>query len=205
VDTVGFAPGSLVLSPNGDRGLLFTNATLQESVLVADFTVSPPTITPFPLEKSVRAAAFSPSGDSALIIHAKAPGSPADATSFDELIDRSFGYTLFDVATGFPKLEITSVDPGDFVFATTGPRLYLLLDGGDAEGAIAEAHVVDLATGVVRRKSLGSPPSNVGILPDADVVFVSQRHPLGRITFMQIASTDQQTITGFDLNSRIID
>ena len=64
---------------------------------------------------------------------------------------------------------------------------------------------IELDTGVVRTLELGSPPDAVGVLPNADMAFVSQRHPLGRISFIDIATGDARTITGFDLNSQIID
>ena len=38
-----------------------------------------------------------------------------------------------------------------------------------------------------------------------DKVFVSQRHPLGRVSFIDIDSGQVRTLTGFDLNSQIID
>ncbi|HWN70634.1 MAG TPA: hypothetical protein VNM90_23500, partial [Haliangium sp.] len=130
---------------------------------------------------------------------------PEDAVDFDELIDRSFGYSVFDLDSGFAKLEITTVDPGALVFAPDAPRAYLVLDGGDAEGAVAALQTLELDTGVVRSMPLSSPPDTVGVLPGAALAFVSQRHPLGRVTFVAIDGGTVRTITGFDLNSRIID
>jgi hypothetical protein len=37
------------------------------------------------------------------------------------------------------------------------------------------------------------------------MVFVSQRHALGRVSFFDISTNAGKTITGFDLNSQIID
>ncbi len=45
----------------------------------------------------------------------------------------------------------------------------------------------------------------VGERPDAGNAFISQRHALGRVSFIDIATGDVRTITGFDLNSRIVD
>jgi hypothetical protein len=63
---------------------------------------------------------------------------------------------------------------------------------------------VTTQTGVVITKQLGSPPSAVGILPGAGEAFVAQRHPLGRVTFLKLATDAIRTITGFDLNSDIV-
>jgi hypothetical protein len=153
----------------------------------------------------VRAIGFDPTGDKLLILHARAPGDPDDATTTEEYIDRRWGYSIVDVASGFAKLQLTPVDPGAFTFANGSPRAYLCLDGGDAEGAVAELQEIELDTGVVRSHPLGSPPESVGVLPDHDQVFVSQRHPLGRVTFFDVGSGDENTLTGFDLNSHVID
>jgi len=197
--------GSLILSKDGNRGALFTNAVAEERITIIELNVAGHPHVTWPLEKTIRTVKFSPLGDKVFIVHAKAPGNPDDATTFDEFVDRSYGYSLFDVTTGFAKLEITPVLPGNVAFPDTARFAYVILDGGDAEGATAEVQSIELDTGVVRRVTLGSPPQAVGILPNAGVAFVSQRHPLGRISFINVTSGAIRTITGFDLNSRIID
>ncbi|MBW2278008.1 MAG: hypothetical protein JRF63_10975 [Deltaproteobacteria bacterium] len=197
--------GSLILSRDGYTGILFTNAFLEERLTVIDLEQAGYPLATYPLQKSIRHVQLSPDGDKALIVHAKQIGDPGEATTFDEYIDRSYGYSVFDVAEGFAKLQITPVDPGSFTFPDSAPLAYLILDGGDAEGAIAEVQTIELDTGVVRSTDLGSPPSSVGVLPHAGNAFISQRHPLGRVSFIDIASGEVRTITGFDLNSRIVD
>lgn len=205
VDLSDATLGSMTLSPDGSTAVLYTNAVLDERLTVIDLAAAGYPHRTFPLEKSVRAVGFDPTGAKVLVLHARAPGDPDQATTTDEYIDRRWGYSVVDLASGFAKLELTEVDPGPFTFSTTAPRAYLCLDGGDAEGALAEVQEIELDTGVVRDHQLGSPPSAVGILPDSDRVFVSQRHPLGRVTFVDVTSGDTQTVTGFDLNSHVID
>jgi hypothetical protein len=205
VDLGGAPVGSLSITGDGRRGVLYTNATEAEQLTVIELDQPGFPHRHFPLQKSVRAVHLAPDGATAVIVHAKAPGAPEDAVDFDELIDRSFGYSVFDFDRGFAKLEITTVDPGALAFAPDAPRAYLVLDGGDAEGALAALQILELDTGVVRSMSLSSPPDTVGVLPGADVAFVSQRHPLGRVTFVAIDGATVRTITGFDLNSRIVD
>ncbi len=99
VETVDLADatiGSLVLSADGKRGVMFTNATLDPrlSLIALDQPGYPHTT--WSLKKSVRAVAISPSSDSALVINAKEPGDPATATSVDDYIAKSYGYTLVD-------------------------------------------------------------------------------------------------------------
>ena len=75
------------------------------------------------LQKSVRFLGYDPTGTSLIVTHAKSFGDPLEnGLSFEEFIDRSFGYSIVDVATGFDKLQITSADPGVFSFSTTSPK-----------------------------------------------------------------------------------
>ncbi|HTL31958.1 MAG TPA: hypothetical protein VL326_02470 [Kofleriaceae bacterium] len=204
IDLTNATVGSLVLSGDGKRGLLFTNATADERVtLIKLDQAGYPQLT-WTLKKSVRAVAMSPVGDTALLINAKMAGDPATATTFDEFVDKSYGYTLLDLASGFGKLQITPVDPGAFIYAPDGTKVYVALDGGDAATATRAIQVVTTQTGVVETKQLGSPPSSVGILPGASQAFVNQRHPLGRVSFVDLATDAQRTVTGFDLNSHIV-
>jgi len=153
----------------------------------------------------VRTVGISPDSTTAIVLAAKAPGDPATATSFDDFIARSFGYALLDLATGFAKLQLTPVDPGPFVYAPDGSRAYVALDGGDAVTATRALQVVTTQTGVVQTLPLGSPPSGVGIVPGAGQAFVAQRHPLGRMSFIALVTGAVRTVTGFDLNSQIVD
>jgi hypothetical protein len=57
----------------------------------------------------------------------------------------------------------------------------------------------------VRTLPLGSPPAAVGVVPGAHQAFVAQRHPLGRMSFVALATGGVRTVTGFDLNSQIVD
>jgi len=196
--------GQLTLSPDGTRALLYTNATLDEHVTVVNLTAPGLPHATYTLQKSIRQVGFDPSGKHAVIVHARAPGDPAAAKDFDEYIDRSPGYSSVDLASGFSKLQITPVDPGTFAFAPDAPRAYLTLDGGDQDGATWAVQTIELDTGVVRTIPLNSPPSAIGVLPGAKKVFVNQRHPLGRVSFLDVASGQVRTVTGFDLNSNIV-
>jgi DNA-binding beta-propeller fold protein YncE len=205
VDLAAATIGSLVLSRDGKRALLFTNATLDERITMVRLDQPGfPTVT-WPMKKAARAVGLSPTGTTAFVLHAKAPGDPATASSVDEFIDRSYGYSLIDLATGFAKLQITPVDPGPFAYAPDGSKIYVALDGGNAISAPRAMQVVQTQTGVVTSKQLGSPPSAVGVLPEAGEAFAAQRHPLGRITFVNLGTDAVRTVTGFDLNGDIVE
>lgn len=208
VETVDLAPatvGSLVLSGDGKRALLFTNAILDPHITRVELDQPGFPHVTWSLEKAVRTVGISPEGTTAIVLAAKAPGDPATATSIDDYIARSYGYALLDLATGFAKLQLTPVDPGPFAYAPDGSRAYVALDGGDAVTATRALQVVTTQTGVVQTRALGSPPAAVGIVPGAHQAFVAQRHPLGRMSFIALVSGAVRTVTGFDLNSQIVD
>ncbi|MDX2086723.1 MAG: hypothetical protein SFX73_02680 [Kofleriaceae bacterium] len=204
VDLTNASVGSLVLSNDGTRGLMFTNATDDERITLLRFDEPGYPLATWPVKKSIRTVGISPTATSAIVLHAKEVGDPDTANTVDEYIDRSYGYSLLDLATGFAKLQVTPVDPGPFSYAMDGRKAYVALDGGDDVTAIRALQVVNTTTGVVTSKPLGSPPSAVGILPGAGEAFAAQRHPLGRVTFVDLATDAVRTITGFDLNSNIV-
>lgn len=197
--------GSLVLSADGKRGMLFTNATLDERLTFVQLDKPGFPHVTVPLQKAVLTAGFDPTGTKAIVLHARAPGDPAEAQSLEEYIDRKPGYSSVDVASGFAKLQITEVNPQGFTFAAGAPRAYVTLDGGDDEGAFVAVQQIELDSGVVRTIELGSPPSSIGVLPDSNKIYIAQRHPLGRVSFIDITTGQVRTVTGFDLNSQIID
>jgi DNA-binding beta-propeller fold protein YncE len=197
--------GSAVLDAAGRRALLFTNAADVERVTIVDLAAEGYPHIVRPLQKGIRTVAFSPDGEKALILHSRRPGNPAEATNVEDYVDRSHGYSLLDVSSGFAKLAVTPVDPGSFAFSPDSAAAYLALDGGDGDGALARLQIIDLDTFVVRDLRLGSPPEDVGVLPAAGVVYVNQRHPLGRVTFVDLATSASDTVTGFELNGHIVD
>ncbi len=204
VDLTGTAVGSLVVSADGRRALMFTNATADERVTSIRLDQAGYPLATWPLRKPIRTLAISPTGTTAIVSNAKLPGDPMQATTVDDYIDRSYGYTLLDLATGFAKLQITPVDPGSVGYAPDGAKAYVALDGGDDVNAVRALQIVTTQTGVVATRALGSPPSSIGILPGAGEAFAAQRHPLGRVTFVDLATDAVRTVTGFDLNSDIV-
>ena len=199
---IGANVGSITVSRDGTRALLYTNAVLDEHITLVK--LDDLSHTTWPLKKSVRAVGISPTSDTAVILDAKAPGDPETADTVDEYIDESYGYTLLDLASGFGKLQLTPVDPGPFTYAPDGSKAYVGLDGGDDPTSARALQIVATKTGVVQTVALGSPPSAVGILPVAAQAFAAQRHPLGRVSFVAIDNDQMRTVTGFDLNSHVV-
>lgn len=196
--------GSIEVSPDGERGLLYTNAEARAEITTVDLSGPPYERQVFPLEKAVRTVAFAPDGDSAIVIHRKAPGDPESAQDRDEMLERSYGYSILSADTGFSRLELTPQDPEALAFTRERPAAYLILRG-DGEEALPLVHDIDLDSFVVGSRDLASPPMEIGLLRGPDAPFVAQRHPLGRVSFLEPESGEVRTVTGFDLDGRIVE
>ncbi len=192
--------GSVSISPSSESALLYTTAAPVERITILDLfdADNPRTVA---LRKSVSAVAIAPDSDTALIIHTKADGDPAEpGLDPDDVIDRMHGYSVLRLSSGYPKLQTTSAPPGVFTMVPDGNYLFLLFAGG-----VREVQKVETKSLLVTTSQLGSPPISIGSVPKSERVFVNQEHPDGRITFIDWTTSKARTVTGFELNSRIQD
>jgi hypothetical protein len=203
-DATGEFVGSVSISPDGERALLYTTALPLERVTLVNLADATQPLNIVRMRKAVRAVAFAPDSRSALVVHTRATGSPDEAGIDQETrIDRSPGYTLIDAATRFAKLQLTPADVGPFTMVPDGTTSFVLLRS-DAQ-SIAQAHRISMRSFVVDTLTLGSPPSSVGSVPGTQRAFIGQEHPEGRITFVDWSTGALQSLTGFELNSRVVD
>jgi len=101
------------------------------------------------------------------------------------------------------KLQVTQAAPGSFNIVPDGSALFMVFRD-DALG-VREVQKVEMSSFLVSPIALGSPPISVGSVAKSRRVFVSQAHADGRITFIDWVTNEDQTVTGFELNSRIRD
>lgn len=193
--------GQATLSGDGARAFLFTNATTEEVLLLADLQKLE--ITAFPLEKGVRAVRPAPDGKTALVLHNKLPGDASASDPFETFIDKRWGYSLLSIGSRFVKLQLTETDPGPTAFSADGKSAYLLL--ADRVRAVRAVEAIDLQSFLVDRISLGSYPAALGLVPATAQVYVAQSHALGRVTFIHQQTHQTRTLTGFALNSQVIE
>lgn len=202
IDLEGEPAGLAELTPDATRALVFTGAEERRAITVVDLVEE--TFELYPLRKGIRGVAISPSGQEALIFHTKLPGDPVPGEDRDDFIDKSWAYSLFDINTGRAKLETVPAEPGEFVYSDDGERLYLLLD--DPAQNVREVQIINMRSFRTDALRLGSPPEHIGLIPNDGGdprVYVSQEHPVGRMTFINEVSGDVKTVTGFQLNSLI--
>ncbi len=184
--------GSLVLSPDGDTGVLYTTATLQE--FYATWDISSGEITMRGLVKPVMSMSVSPSGESLLVFHTQddPEGADTSGTWYGE-----WALTLLDL-TDFRSNPMRLADePMAYAHADDGEHGFFIMEGQP------NLVVLDYSTLLPEDIELKSAPVHVGVLPTTDYAFASQEHDLGRISFYDTDTEALETITGFELNGEI--
>ena len=156
-----------------------------------------------PLRNQIRSVAVSPEGASAVVVHAPKQGQPADGAPPHELFRYSEGLTLLDLDTGYRRPVILDATPEDLIMTSLPGRdeaiVYVMLRSPQAarQGVMR----VDLGSYRTDFVALPRPPLQLGVV--AGKVFVSQDAAQGRITFLDIETNAQRTISGYELNARI--
>jgi DNA-binding beta-propeller fold protein YncE len=198
--------GSVTVAPDGKSALAYTTVANIERMTVLDLSSAAAAPRTLELRKAVLAVAFTPDSKTALITHTKLDGSPTVRGLMpDDVIDRSFGYSLLRVSSGDVKLQVTQTALGPIAMVPNGSYLFILFRN-DSLG-IKEVQRVDLTSFVVAPIiALENPPISIGTVASG-TVFVNLEHPDGRMTFIDWEEpiTKLKTVTGFELNSRIRD
>jgi DNA-binding beta-propeller fold protein YncE len=189
---VGEVLGSLVLSPNGNDGLLYSNATGLSRYTTWDRLTD--TLTTRSLVKPVDSMEFSPDGQTALAFHPKDNGSDVDTDS--EFYDR-WALTMIEVGSYFGAPLRLAAEPTEWASSDDGSRAFFIMEGQPW------LEVLRLDALMFDEVELHSDPLHVGVLPGTTWAFASQEHVLGRISFYDADTTVLKTITGFELNAGI--
>lgn len=185
--------GSLVLTPDGTHALLYS--TQSGLSLYADWNRETDEVTTYGLPKPVSGVALSPTGGTALIFHPKSNG---DLDPGSEYYNH-YALTMVDLADFFPHTLRLDGEPIAWANSEDGLRGFLIMDG---QPYLEE---LDYDSLLHEDIALKSDPVHVGVMPDSTMVYVSQQHDLGRISFYDYETGVLQTITGFELNSGISD
>ena len=208
VPVPGGGVGQVSLPPSvpasGMFALVYSNAVGDESFARVDLPSG--TVTRFPLEKWVDEIGISPDSRSAVIIHKANPATIA-TDPYEAAVDRDEGFSVFDINSGFSQLQRTGrVRPTRYAFSPLGGFIGVALRDDAAKHFALEA--VNLSTLVSTTLALASTPLFMGTVPQAPGitphrVFVSQEHPAGRISVIQLDTGQVRTATGFTLNAEI--
>lgn len=154
------------------------------------------------VRKAIRGVNLNPDGGRAVLFHA-AQDTPRSNEASDIYLANSWAYTLLDIRTGFSKLQTAPTEPGEFVFSQDSRFMFVVLN--EPGTGVRQVDRVSMESFRVDSYHLGSPPEHIGLLPSDTLqrIYVSQQHPVGRMTFIDIETGDSRTVTGYELNSQI--
>ncbi|MCU0701419.1 MAG: hypothetical protein MUC96_33330, partial [Myxococcaceae bacterium] len=191
-------------SDAGVFAFVWSNVAGDESVSRVDFPSG--RVVRYPVEKLVDEVAVSPDSRSALILHRSNPATTA-TDPYEAAVDRDEGFSVFDVQSGFAQLQRTGTTrPTRYAFSPRGGFVGVALRN-DASRRF-QLQAVNLSSLVSSTLPLASTPLYMGTVPEAPGVtphrvFVSQQHPAGRISVIQLDTGQVRTATGFTLNGEI--
>jgi hypothetical protein len=201
----GETVGQVNISAHGKYAVLYTTALPKKRMTVIPL---PPSGTGTPLsfdvQKAIRAVAIAPDEQTALVLHTKAAGNPADPGLTPlEIIDRQYGYSAVRLRDQIAVIQTTDANPDPFIITPDSKSAFVLLRDDTKNIRLAEQ--MSLLTFQYRDFQLGSPPNAIGALAGIDKVFVNQVHSEGRISFINWDWDDGtvESVTGFALNGRI--
>lgn len=214
--------GAAVVSAAGNTALLYSTLNHEKRAVLYDLLAEPGELgaqRALAFEKGVRGALSDRSGQTLLLFHSKLEGpvptgsSPADP----EYIAHSWGVSVVDVATGATRLVLSQHEPGQAVLfspqvdpdgqALEDAKIFMIfkaplhLQGADS--AYRDVLTVNLRSFRTDSFRVPSVPEGLGLIQDAGRVYISQRHPQGRMTFVDVLTETRQTITGYQLNAGI--
>jgi hypothetical protein len=188
---------SVTLAPSGELALLYTNGVPNTHLTLLD---TAPGAARFgfrtlDLQGAVKAVFVAP--DSATAITFQTP--PAGSTKKG----------LFSIvpmaAQRPPRIVGTDAAPADLAFSDidTGKALITV---HDASSAVRGVYVIGLANLEQNFVPLSSEPlpGATGIVAEARRGFVAQKHPEGRITFIDLDTGIAQTLSGFEIAARVV-
>jgi DNA-binding beta-propeller fold protein YncE len=183
--------GSVVLSPDNSKGLLYSTASNASRYTSWDRTTGEMDV--LASVKPVSGIRVSPDGGVALLAHDIENGDTDPESPFYN----PYAVTLVELETFFANPIRLPGEPTEFGATADGDLGFVIMEGQPTLVQLNYRTLihdqVDLKSGAV----------HMGVLPETRTVYASQEHDLGRISFYDADSATLQTITGFELNSGI--
>jgi hypothetical protein len=188
--------GSVALSPDGRTALLYTNAFDNDRVTILSIGdgaghLSHRTVS---LKAPVRAVFAAPDASHAIALLEPGAGSTKPGA-----------FSIVPIANNLPpKIQGTEAVPVAVAIAP-GVVGRALITVSDENAHVFATYLARMPELLVDRLSLASAPLATGIIPAVGSGFVAEKHPEGRITFVQLASGKARTLTGFELGAKVVD
>lgn len=189
----GQTVGRAIVADDAKTTLLFTTAFPVDTMTILDLQSS--NFRTSRLHLPIYAVFPTHDAQNAIVLHSL----PADAGT------SAFGaFSVLPVGQDLPaKLIGTSAQPNAVALSPASDRA--LVTARDDGRSVFEAYLVKMPSLEVDAMPLASPPIAAGVVQGANVAYVAQSDPEGRITFIDLTSGQARTLTGFELGSRIVD
>lgn len=215
VTITGETVGSVAIAPDGNTALLYTNASSVDRMTVLTLGAAP-SYRVVKLHAPVLSVFATPDATNAVVLHGdSAPATPdggvapsdggasrADAGVPSQTPANAF--SLVPLTGNLPaKIQMTDVAPQSVAISPAGDRV-LVTERDDATQTYG-VYLGQFPSLEVQSFKLASPPIAVGVLAGANVGFVAQKHPEGRITFVTLDSGQARTLTGFEIGAGVVD
>jgi hypothetical protein len=184
---------SVTLAPNGQVALLYANAVPSSHLSLLD--TGSLGVRTLDLQGAVQGVYVSP--DSASAITFQAPPANSKKAGLFSIVPLG--------AVRAPRIVATDALPAEIAFSE--PALgKALITVHDASSAVHGVYVIGLGNLEQNFVALSAEPlpGATGIVPIAKRGFVAQKHPEGRITFIDLETGVAQTLSGFELAARVV-
>jgi DNA-binding beta-propeller fold protein YncE len=183
--------GSAVVSSDASQVLLFTNASTSSRLSV--LSTSENTLRVVDVKAPIRAAFLADDGSYGVTLMSPPAGS-----------SKQGAFALVPVRDAFSMhMQGTSTAPEFVTISHKSGRA--LITTKDAPGQRAFTYFARFPGLQIDAIELPSRPLASGLVPDAGKGFVAQHHPEGRVTFIDMESGTEKTVTGFELSGKVVD
>jgi len=195
VSISGALVGSASLAPKSPLALLYTNATPNPIITVLDTSAPQPSPKQIQLWAPVKAVFPTEDAAHAIVLH-DAGGNVGS--------EYPAAMSVVPIANDLPA-KLMGLDSPVVSVAVAPNGSQALVATGDETKPIYRMYVASMPSLEVKKYNLASQPIAAGIVAGADRGYVAQKHPDGRITFIDFKSGELRTLTGFELASQVID
>ncbi|HMJ55913.1 MAG TPA: hypothetical protein VK540_27775 [Polyangiaceae bacterium] len=190
----GETVGSVVIAPHGDLALLYTNAVAINRITVLGLG-SPPGYRPIELHAPVLSVFPSPTAEHAVVVHNSFKGQAFTSPGAFSVMPLFGSQTPVIQATDAPVLSVAISPAGDRA----------IIPVRDDTKKVYAVYLARMPSLVVDRYALASPPAAAGFVGSAGQAFVAQEYPGGRVSFIDAATEQVRTITGFELGAGVVE
>ena len=199
IDAPGTNTGIGRLTPDESAMVVFS--TLPTRPMVGLLDLETETISTYEMRNQIRNLAISPDSRTAVAVHRRQEGG-SGGTDWEERFRHSEGLTLWDLETGYRRPILLEGEPDEILMTSDSAGnayLYVMLTSD------REAHQgvkrIDLRSHRTDFLRLHRRPMQLGVV--AGQVFISQDEETGRITFLDVETNAQRTVSGYELNAGI--